>query len=160
MSVTEVETEAHPDSVPELDPIEVIHEGECPSLSGRSLITYAIGRNTEDGSLSLAITDNSGGGMWCKDWCSAESINEIVVGATELKAKSFHVLHAGRSINTGGFVLAALKAMGLIRVNEENTRLHEHVPTTTFQQRAMACMGETAEVKPKAVRKKVKEGTD
>ena len=156
VSQPEIETEAHPDTTPEIDPIEVIHEGECPSLSGRSVITYAIGRHTEDGSLHLAITDNSGGGMWCKDWGSAEAINEVVVGASELKAKSFHVLHQGKSINTGGFVLAALKAMGLIRVNEENTRLHGHVPTTTFQQRAMACMGETAEVKPKAVRKKVK----
>ena len=160
MSATEIATEAHPDTTPEVDPIEVIFKGETQSLSNRSVITYAIGRDAQDGSLHLAITDNSGGGMWCKGWCSAEAINEIVVGASELKAKSFHVLHQGKSINTGGFVLAALKAMGLIRVNEDNSRMHEHVPTTTFQQRAMACMGETAEVKPKAVRKKVKEGTD
>jgi hypothetical protein len=60
---------------------------------------------------------------------------------TELTAKSFHALHPGKSINTGGFVMAVLKDLGLIRANEENTRLHEHVPATTFEKVAMVRMG-------------------
>ena len=91
-----------------IDPIEVIHKGECTSLSGRSTLDFAIGRHTEDGTLLLAITGNSGGGMWCKDWCSASDIQDAVLGESGLTAKSFHQLHAGRSINTGGFILAAL----------------------------------------------------
>lgn len=71
--------------------------------------------------------------MWCKDWASFEAIEAIVLGAQELKAKSFHWLHPGKSINTGGFVLAALRDLGLIRPNEANTRLHEHVPMTTLE---------------------------
>ena len=30
----------------EVDPIETIYEGECPSLSGRSTLSYTIGRHT------------------------------------------------------------------------------------------------------------------
>ena len=141
-----------------VDPIEVIYTGECLSLSGRSTLTYAIGRHTEDGTLHLAITGNSGGGMWCKDWASASAIQDVVLGESGLTAKSFHVLHSGRSINTGGFILACCKELGLIRANEENTRLHEHVPTTTFEQVAMACIAEASGQMPKSPRRKAKEG--
>jgi hypothetical protein len=142
----------------EIDPIEIIHKGECLSLSGRSTLEFAIGRHSEDGTLHLAITGNSGGGMWCKDWASASAIQDVVLGEEGLTAKSFHVLHPGKSINTGGFVLAALREIGLIRTNAENTRLHEHVPGTTFEKVAMACIA-AHEAAPKAGRsKKSKEG--
>ena len=133
-----------------VDPIEVIYKGECPSLSGRSTLDFAIGRHSEDGSLRLSITGNSGGGMWCRDWCRASEIQDVVLGEGELTAKSFHQLHAGRSINTGGFILAALKELGLIRANEENTRLHEHVPGTTFEKVVSAHMAQAKAVKPEA----------
>ena len=152
MNEIDTQTEA------EVDPIQTIFQGECPSLSGRSTLSYTIGRHTEDGTLHLRITDNSGKGMWCKDWCSASAIQEVVLGEGELTAKSFHVLHEGRSINTGGFLAAVLKDLGLIRANEENTRLHEHVPTTTFEKVVMARMGLSMEPTPKPGRRKAKEG--
>ena len=156
--MSEIENNEAVEFAPEeefIDPIEVIYMGECPSLSGRSTLTFAIGRHSEDGKLHLAITGNSGRGMHCSEFCSASSINEIVLGATELTAKSFHPLHAGRSINTGGFVLAALKELGLIRANEQNGRLHEHCPTTSFQQLVMARISGIQPVTPK--RRKAKE---
>lgn len=142
----------------EVDPIAEIYEGQCESLSARSVISFAIGRHTEDGTLHLAITGNSGGGMFSKDWCSASTIQDVVFGESGLTAKSFHPLHAGRSINTGGFILAALKDIGLIRANEENTRLHEHVPTTTFEQVVMARIAQSLEQETKPGRRKSKEG--
>jgi hypothetical protein len=123
-----------------IDPIEAISTGTCESLSGRSDLTFVIGRHNEDGTLHLAITGNSGGGMWCKDWCSASDIQDVVLGESGLTVKSFYPLHAGRSINTGGFILAALRELGLIRANEENTRVHEHVPGTTFEKVVSAYM--------------------
>jgi hypothetical protein len=152
MSNTESDTQEETEAV--VDPIDVIYVGECESLSGRSYLTYTVGRDTEDGTLHMRITGNSGGGMWCKDWAAASDIQSIVIGATELTSKSFHPLHSGRSINTGGFVLAALKELGLIRAGEENTRLHEHVPTTTFQQLVMARIAASKALEHKPVRKK------
>ena len=150
---TEIESNEAVEFAPEeevIDPIEVIHTGTCESLSGRSDLMWAIGRHTEDGTLHLAITGNSGAGMFCKDWCSASDIQSIVIGATELTARSFRPLHAGKSINTGGFVLAVVKELGFIRANEENSRLHEHVPTTTFEKVLSAHMAATKAVKPEA----------
>lgn len=145
----------------EVDPIEIIHRGDCLSLSGRSMLDFTVGRHSQDLSLHLAVKGNTGGGMWCKDWASASDIQDVVLGATALTAQKFHSLHAGRSINTGGFILAVLKELGLVRVNAENTRLHEHVPATTFEKVVMAHMAQSKAAKleagdSKTVRQKTK----
>ena len=132
----------------ETDPITEIFTGECPSVSGRSILTYAIGRHDESGELHLRIVDNSGKGMWFNGWASAKAIDAIVKGQDELTAKSFHALHPGKSINTGGFVMAVLGDLGVIRANEENTRIHEHVPATTLEKVVMVRMGKTIEPAP------------
>lgn len=141
VSVSEPSTEP----TPETDPITEIFSGECPSVSGRSVLTYAIGRHDETGELHLRIVENSGKGMWFPGWASAKDIDAIVKGSAELTAKSFHALHPGKSINTGGFVMAVLKDLGLIRASEANTRIHEHVPATTLEKVVMVRMGKTIE---------------
>lgn len=137
----EIETE-----VPEveLSPIEEIYTGECPSLSGQSTLTYAIGRHPEDHTLHLRLIANSGGGMFCDEWASGSAIDALVQSSTVLTSRSMCELHAGRSINTGGFVLSVLKHLGLVRVNTENSRHHEMVPGTTFEQVALEAIGQTA----------------
>jgi hypothetical protein len=142
----------------ETDPINVIYQSECLSVSGRSTLEFAVGRHGEDGSLHMAIVSNSGGGMWCKEWASAQSIQDVVIGATELTSVSFHALHPGKSINTGGFFLAALKELGLIRANAENSRQHEHVPAATFEQVFLSHMERAKSAGTKPARKKGKEG--
>lgn len=127
-----------------LSPIEAIYTGECPSLSGQSTLTYVIGRHPEDHSLHLRIVTNSGGGMFCDEWASGAAIDALVQSRTVLVSRSMCELHAGRSINTGGFVLSVLKHLGLVRVNAENSRHHEMVPGTTFEQVALEAMGQIA----------------
>ncbi len=161
--MTENTSAADTEVAVEIDPIDAIHRGDCPSLSGRSTLGFAIGRHKDQGTLHLAIIDNSGGGMWCKDWASASDIQDIVLGEQGLTAKSFHRLHEGRSINTGGFILSALKELGLVQVNGENSRLHEHAPGTTFEKVATAYMAPSSDTKPdatgrKSQRIKAKEG--
>ena len=135
---------------PEPDPIEVIYQGDCPSLSERSTITYAVGRHP-DGTLHLRLIGNSGGGMYCDEWIPGSDIDAVVVGHTELTSRSFQVLKPGRSTNTAGFVMAAIKSLGLIRNNAENTRLHEHMPTETLEKVVTARLGQAS---PKGVRRK------
>ena len=137
----EIESEV---SDTELSIIEAIHTGECSSLSGQSSLTYAIGRHPEDHSLHLRIVTNSGGGMFCDEWASGSAIDALVQSSTVLISRSMCELHAGRSINTGGFVLSVLKHLGLVRVNAENSRHHEIVPGTTFEKVALEAMGQAA----------------
>jgi hypothetical protein len=157
-----IETNEAENDETEVDPIEVIYQGECPSISGRSTLTYAIGRHSEDGKLHLAMTGNSGKGIFAADWAPASAIQEVVLGAFGLTAASFHGLHDGRSINTGGFILAALKALGLVHANAENTRIHEHVPGATFEKVVTTLIAQANGAKrqaedSKTSRRKVKE---
>jgi hypothetical protein len=155
ISMSELETTS--ETTPEIDLIETIFEGQSPSLSGRSTLTFAIGRHP-DGTLHLRIVGNSGGGMFCDEWIEAAAIDAIVIGATGLTSASFQVLKPGRSTNTAGFAMAALRSMGLIRANAENTRLHEHVPTETFEKVAMTAIDPGASPKKsKALKTKLKE---
>ncbi|MBK7275644.1 MAG: hypothetical protein IPI08_03515 [Betaproteobacteria bacterium] len=159
---TPVESSAEiPEEVPEVDPIQVIHEGQCESLSGRSTLTFSVGRHPDTGALHLRIVGNTGGGMWCDEWIPGSEIDAVVMGDPELTSRSFQVLKPGRSTNTAGFVMAAVKSMGLIRNNAENTRLHELVPTETFEKVVTALMGgESGTAKTaggKAGRRKAKE---
>ena len=78
-----VEPDTSEEMPPEIDPIEEQFTGDCPSVSGRSILTYAIGRHPETGELHLRITGNSGKGMWFDGWASAKDIDTIVKGATE-----------------------------------------------------------------------------
>ena len=41
--MTEIDNQTEAEAEVEVDPIEVIYEGECPSLSGRSTLSYTIG---------------------------------------------------------------------------------------------------------------------
>jgi len=155
--MTAIESNDAAEFAPEeiIDPIDAIYQGTTESISQRSQLCFEIGRHSENGTLHLRIASNSGGGMWCKDWCSASDIQDAVLGESGLTAKSFHPLHAGRSINTGGFILAALKELGLIRANEQNSRVHEHVQAgVTFEKAASAYMTQAKAakaVKPVAV---------
>jgi hypothetical protein len=138
----EKETETTEDT---LSPIAAIYTGECSSLSGQSTLTYAIGRHPEDHSLHLRIVTNSGGGMFCDEWASGSVIDALVKSCPVLISRSMCELHAGRSINTGGFVLSVLKHLGYVRVNAENSRHHEMVPGTTFEQVVSEARGQVAD---------------
>lgn len=142
----------------ETDPIQVIYTGQCLSLSGRSTLEFEVGQHQEDGTLHMRISGNDGGGMWCKDWSSAEAIQDIVLGATELTSKSFKELHEGRSTNGPGFLLAALRELGLVRVSVLNARVHEHILGTVFAGLVQGHIATSSQSSGKSAKKKGKEG--
>ena len=157
---SEVESGSETEVPKEIDLIKPVHAGSCPSISGRSTLTFAIGKHETEGTWHLRIVGNSGGGMFCDEWAPGLDIDAVVVGATALTSRSFDVLHPGRSINTAGFVLATLKHLGLIRTNAENSRHHEHVPTESFVKVAMMTIDPSDSAKKsKTTKAKHKDGS-
>lgn len=153
--MTETATETQAESA--TPTIEKIQIGTCPSLSNRSTLTYAIGRNA-DGELHLAITGNDAAGMFCSDFVSGAAIDAIVTGNLELTSTSLQVLYPHRSTNTAGFILAVLVDLGLVRRSKVNTRHHEHVPTATFASCVQAKFDGKAKTDAKRKAKETKEG--
>ena len=64
----------------------------------------------------------------------------MISGAAELTSTSFKTLFPNKSVNTGGFVMAVVKALGLIQTNADNSRWHEHTKEMTFEQVAIEAM--------------------
>ena len=95
--------------------------------------------------------------MFADDWVNGSLIDTVVIGNVELTSRSFQSLYPGRSINSGGFAFAVLKDLGLVQALTDNSRRHEHVKGTTFEQLAMARMTSDDAAPKKASRRKPKD---
>lgn len=122
----------------------VLKEGSCVSLTSRSTLSYQLATLGASG-LHLRLTGNTGTGFFSKDWIPCSMIEQLIIGATELTSTSFKAIFPNKSVNTGGFVMAVLKDLGLLRVNEQNSRWHAHVADMTFERIAIEPMIEEEE---------------
>jgi hypothetical protein len=89
---------------------------KCPSLSGRSTLTYEV----KDG--LLTITGNSGRGLFKPTPVSMKAVDDLLTTCEWITAATLHELFKGTSVNTAGFVLAALKDLGAVEPLPENSR--------------------------------------
>jgi hypothetical protein len=126
----------------------VDYEGECHSLTERSVLTFQAGRNPEGNVPVLRIARNSGGGMYAKDWAPVEHIDAILEKADPLTGRAFNDVHPGKSINTGSFILAILKDLGVVQAKDDNTRHHERVPGMTVLKALAARIAESQNATP------------
>jgi hypothetical protein len=142
--------------------IRVLKSGSCPSLTSRSTLGYQLGLKDES-ELYLRLISNTGSGFFSKEWVACSVIEQLINGSVELTSTSFKALFPNKSVNTGGFVMAVIKALGLIQTNPQNSRWHQQMPEMTFEQVAIEAMVQEDEaekmVSPKATgKRKHKEG--
>ena len=57
--------------------IRVLKIASCPSLSGRSSLTYHLGISP-DSDIKLRVFANSGGGFFSREWISLKAIQQIL----------------------------------------------------------------------------------
>lgn len=142
--------------------IRVLKNDSCPSLTARSTLGYQLGCKGES-ELYLKLISNTGSGFFSKEWVACSVIEQLINGSAELTSTSFKAIFPNKSVNTGGFVMAVIKALGLIQTNPQNSRWHQQVPEMTFEQVAIEAMVQADEtqqvVVPKATgKRKHKEG--
>jgi len=86
---------------------------QCPSVSGKSTLTYHVGID-EDNRLYLRVADNSAGGLFSKEWIALAEIENILgklVGP--FTSHALRGLFRGKSNNTPAFLLAVMLKEGL-----------------------------------------------
>ena len=142
--------------------IRVLKSATCPSLTGRSTLGYELGIKDES-EMYLRLVSNTGSGFFSKEWVACSVIEQLITGVSDLTSTSFKALFPNKSVNTGGFVMAVVKELGLIHPNVQNARWHQHVSEMTFEQVAIEAMVQEEEVQqvvpPKATgKRKHKEG--
>ena len=153
-SVPEIPPESTPASPPEnLDNlIRILKNDSCPSLTGRSILGYQLGLK-EESELYLRLVSNTGSGFFSKEWIACSVIEQLISGAAELTSTSFKTLFPNKSVNTGGFVMAVIKALGLIETNPQNTRWHQQTPEMTFDRLTIEAMVQAEEMEKAVIPK-------
>lgn len=124
--------------------MKVLKTGTCPSLSGRSTLAYHIGCRhdlIDEGDpefsqgISFRIHANSGSGLFSDQWVPVSALKTVFDKENSKEAvtsSSLNSVFAGRSVNSAGFVLAVLKAEGLVVHMEDKRRYYQCASSDQF----------------------------
>jgi hypothetical protein len=130
----------------------------CPSLSGRASLTYHVGC-TDKGDVCFRIWNTASKGVFSKEWVSATDIRKVLAQHESVAALMLlPVFQVGRSVNTAGFLLAALKNEGLVSLSP--TAAHRYLPTESksFAEEVSALMKAGTSLDASVVAPRPKEG--
>lgn len=107
-------------SQPETE-VRLLKIATCPSLSGRSTLTYQVCSRAES-EVFIRVTQNSGNGQLNADWVSLATIEKLLTAHPDDKPMSSRVLlpvFRSKSSNSPAFLFAAILAEGLVKVGTE-----------------------------------------
>lgn len=107
-------------SQPETE-VRLLKIATCPSLSGRSTLTYQVCSRAES-EVFIRVTQNSGNGQLNADWVSLATIEKLLTAHPDDKPMSSCVLlpvFRSKSSNSPAFLFAAILAEGLVKVGTE-----------------------------------------
>ena len=141
--------------------MKILKTAECPSLSGKSTLTYQIACNS-DNEVHVALTGNSGGGHLNSDWVSLEEIYSILSSQKKpVTSGALQDLYQGKSSNNASFTTAILLKEGLLKISPGN-RHYDFVGQAEFRKIVKALIEAAPEEKPtkKKSGKKRKEVSD
>jgi hypothetical protein len=89
-------------------------------------ISYSVTCDRERKALFIAITDNSSGGYFSREYVSLDRIQELVVqlNRAAFPSKALKAAFTGKSSNNAGFLAAVLRAEGLLKHAPDNDAKH------------------------------------
>jgi hypothetical protein len=111
-----------PEASPEIT-FKVLKTGSCPSLSDTGMLSYEVGAD-DSGETYYRITANNAGGFFSQEWVAWSKIYAACNVPDPITSVLFRGLFRGKSVNTAGFLLAALKHQGLIQRKQDKSRLY------------------------------------
>ena len=115
--------------------VRVVKTATCPSLSGKSTLTYEVGC-TESNELRLRIVANTNAGAFCTDWTELKSIRAALDRAPKHETVTSDLLvplFRERSANMPGFLWSLLLHEGLVRRSAKEKRRYERVEPEAFE---------------------------
>ena len=129
--------------------LSIVKKGTCPTLSGKSKLSYVIGR--DDKEVFIRIASNTGGGFYSGEWVAVKDIEAAVqVTPDEVTSISLFRLFKGKSVNTPGYLLAALKHEGVVQTVKGKKRKHTYVYIGRLTDLSKASTTKKTPVKKKA----------
>lgn len=113
------------------EPMRILKIATCPSLSGRSELTYHVGCN-ESGAIHFRLWANSAAGMFSNAWFSMAEVNELLTAPDGITSTWLQPLWDLTSRNNPGFTLAVLQGEGLVEKSVLNPRTYRTVNPAPF----------------------------
>jgi hypothetical protein len=110
-------------NIPEKSEIEHVTTRKTKTLSGKSTLTYHIGKD-EDANLYVRLWVNSSNGYFSSEWLAMTKIVEILKrqGEESFTGYVFKDLFNGKSVNSHGFIAACLVAEAVLAFAEGKKR--------------------------------------
>ena len=114
--------------------VRILRAVTCPSLSGKSKLTYEVGWAGKD-DVGFRIVANSSSGCFSREWVTLKTLlnafDEIPTGQT-ITSDVLMPLFRGVSANTPFFIFAALKNEGLVKLSVASKRRYDRVDPKPF----------------------------
>ena len=117
--------------------VRVLKSGTCPTLSGKSTLTYRVGVN-EAGEIMLQLVGNSNPGYFNNEWVRYSAVQELLAKQDQGKAITSYALtplFRGKSTNSPSFLFAVLKQEGLVKLSESKKRCYDRCSDAAFLER-------------------------
>ena len=137
--------------------IRVLKIGTCPSLSGKSTLTYHIGC-TPESDIQVRVFGNTGGGLFSQEWIALSGIGQTfskVPDGIPITAHLLSPLYLGKSANSHAFLFAALKSEGLVRLMKDKKGCYECTDASEFMAGVKALIDSAVDLKVEAQAVKV-----
>ena len=136
----DADTEPNPETSPE---IRILKTATCPSLSGKSKLTFNIGCNPA-GEIQFQVTGNDGGGYWNDDWVAQSSIQAVLDKQPKgagITSATFRSIYKSKSTNSPGFLAGVLLHCTLLVPSKDKPRCYELGSPNEFISEVNALLG-------------------
>jgi hypothetical protein len=109
--------------IPETSDIEIVATQKTKTVSGKSDLTYHLGKD-DDANIYVRIWVNSSNGFFNNEWVPLSATIELLEKQADSSFTSFvfESLFKGKSVNTPGFLVAALLNEGFLSLEEGKKR--------------------------------------
>ena len=104
--------------------IQTIIHDSCPSLSDSCVLEYEIGVNATGDSF-FRIKETNASGFFSPEWVNWQDVYSACKAASSLTSYSLRPVFKGKSVNTAGFLLAALLKQGLVARKPGKSRCYQ-----------------------------------
>jgi hypothetical protein len=125
------------DTPAEVEPMRILKIGACPSLSGRSELTYHVGCDKTK-AIHFRVWTNTAAGMFSTTWVTMAEVSKLLSKPEKFTSVALQPLFEATSRNNAGFTLALLQGEGLIEKSDADSRAYQTANPAQFLARINA----------------------
>ena len=125
--------------------LRILKIARCPTVSGKSTLTYQFGC-TPESVIKVRLYGNTGNGFLNQDWIAWTAIQEKLELHSPFTSQVLHALFSGKSLNSPGFLMAVLKAEGVVKASTVKGRCYELTKDAGFLAEIERLMASTVDL--------------